>query len=211
MIVYTYEATKDLNPFAPNFSFKMGEDIIPTNLNLLKSFFITKEKQLINKYEANSDGGTQLSKNSITTRFVHYNLLAFPEINFLKDIIKNKYEEFIKRTNVHINKSVYIQCWYNVMRKGEQIKKHNHSRLNSKDVFLSGNLCVNVDNTSTYYSPPLFEKVIEIKNKNNQIVFFPSWLEHYTDSVKDNFERITIGFDLKHTEDPGKNGVWIKL
>ena len=210
MVLHTFKTSYSLNPFTPDFSFNMAEDIIPVNLTSLKSFFLTKEKKLIDEYNFYSDGGTQLGKDSVTTRFIHYNLLNFPEVNFLKKIIKDKHDEFLKTVNINIDKPVYIQCWYNVLRKGEQIKKHKHTSLSNEECFLSGNLCVNVDKTSTYYLPPFFEKQIQIKNKNNQIVFFPSWLEHYTDDVNNSFERITIGFDIKYTENPGKHGVWVK-
>ena len=50
--------------------------------------------------------------------------------------------------------------------------------------------------SSTYYLTPFYEDVFKSPNKNGKLTIFPSWLKHYTDSVVDNEERITIGFDL---------------
>lgn len=210
MILYKYKIERNKNIFSPNFSFQMAEDTLPVKLENFKIFFINKEKELLNKYSYDSDGDTKLGENSITSRFSKYNLLNFLEMSFLKDIIKQKYFELIKKLNVELDKPAYIQCWFNIMRKGEQIKKHKHTNNKNSGRVMCGNICVNVKNSHTYYEPPLLEDVIKIKNKNNQIVFFPSWLEHYTDEVKSDYERITIGFDIIHHDLPD-TGVWIKL
>jgi hypothetical protein len=43
-----------------------------------------------------------------------------------------------------------------------------------------------------------------IKNKNGMITLFPNWMEHYTDEVVSDEERITIAFDIK-TKDTWDN------
>jgi len=197
------------NPSATKFSFKMAEDFIPTNLNNFKSFFINKEKELINKYSNGFDGNTGLGKNSITSRYSKYNLLNFPEMFFLKNIIKQKHDEFVKQIKSEVPINFYIQCWFNVMRKGDQIKKHHHSGPQTH-CFISGNICVNTENSYTYYDPPFFNKVIKTQNINNKVTLFPSWLEHYTDEVKHDYDRITIGFDINYEVIP-EQGVWVKL
>ena len=40
----------------------------------------------------------------------------------------------------------------------------------------------------------------QLQNKDGTIVLFPSWLKHYTDDVKNDEERITLGFDLVNIE-----------
>lgn len=202
---------------APNFSFKMAEDIINVDLNKFNLFFLNKEKEILNKYTPENDGGTGLGNNSITSRYSNYNLLNFPEMFFLKNIIKDKHEKFLKELNLDIKEPYYILCWFNVLRKGESIKKHYHSKLEEGYCFLSGHICVDTKDSSTYYEPPFFNGCIEIKNQNNQIVFFPSWLNHYTSKVDKEYNRITIAFDIiyhqyRPTFDPkNESKKWIKL
>lgn len=217
MIIYDYKTEKKASPMAPNFSFKMAEDIIHVDLNKFKSFFLNKEKELLNEYDACNDGGTGLGDNSITSRYANYNLLNLPEMFFLKKIIEDKHRIFLKELNIKIKEPYYILCWFNVLRKGESIKKHYHSKVEEGYCFLSGHICINTKNTFTYYEPPFFNRSIEIKNKNNQIIFFPSWLDHYTSTVNEDYERITVAFDIiynqyRPTFDPKKETKkWIRL
>jgi hypothetical protein len=195
----------------------MAEDIINVDLNKFNLFFLNKEKEILNKYTPENDGGTGLGNNSITSRYSNYNLLNFPEMFFLKNIIKDKHEKFLKELNLDIKEPYYILCWFNVLRKGESIKKHYHSKLEEGYCFLSGHICVDTKDSSTYYEPPFFNGCIEIKNQNNQIVFFPSWLNHYTSKVDKEYNRITIAFDIiyhqyRPTFDPkNESKKWIKL
>ena len=50
MIIYNYKTKKNISPMAPNFSFKMAEDIINVDLNKFNLFFLNKEKEILNKY-----------------------------------------------------------------------------------------------------------------------------------------------------------------
>ena len=210
MILYKYEIKEDKYLFAPNFSFQMAEDILPANLKNFKLFFTEKEKQLMKEHLNGDDGATGLGKDSITSRFSKYNLLNFSEMFFLKELIKQKYIQLIDTLGINLDGPFYIQCWFNIIRKGEQIKKHRHTDMKNSNNFISGNICVNIENSCTFYNPPFLDDVIKVKNKDNQIVFFPSWLDHYTDEVKSDYERITIGFDITPI-DSSKEGVWIKL
>ena len=112
-------------------------------------------------------------------------------------------------------RNVYCQCWANVMRNGEKIKLHRHSH--DEWTYLSGHICIETNNTSTYYVHPYSKEPFGSRNENNKITIFPSWMEHYTDRYRGEKPRITIAFDL-YSEDafhikiiPEKKTHWILL
>ena len=165
------------------------------DLSWLSSRILSNEKSVIKKYPAKSydfkydfDGQTGLGYESLTSRSCHYNLLSWWGTRKLKQCIKDGYNTYNSVNNKHI----FVQCWANVMRKGEKIHPHAHSPFQVKPIHaLSGHLCVKVDGTtSTYYdgSP--------IHNVNGQMTFFPSTVSHWTDRYLGDSERITIAFDI---------------
>jgi ATP-dependent phosphoenolpyruvate carboxykinase len=91
------------------------------------------------------------------------------------------------------------------MEKGKKINPHLHS-VNS-DCYLGGHVCVQVNNTSTYYINPINQindpEIYQSKNQVGKITLFQNNIPHFTDEHKNDKERITIAFDLslvKHSE-----------
>ena len=178
---------------------------VPTDINVEKfaKKILKNESRIIKKYPAKSinlkydfDGNTGLGLNSLTSRSCHYNLLNWWGTGHLKKWIRNGYEEYNKYNNIK-GKPLYVQCWANVMRKGEKIETHTHASYPSvaEHEHLSGHLDVQVDGTtSTYYEGN------PILNKNGLMTFFPGCALHWTDRYEGNSERITIAFDI-HSED----------
>ena len=175
---------------------------IPTDINVekLAKKILKNEPRIIKKYPAKGidlkydfDGNTGLGLNSLTSRSCHYNLLNWWGTGSLRKWIRSGYEEY----NGIKDKCLYVQCWANVMRKGEQIGSHKHESYNrtSPVKHLCGHLSVQVDgSTSTYYegSPYL--------NKNAQMTFFPAHTFHWTDRYENDRERITVAFDIHDEE-----------
>ena len=175
---------------------------VPTDINVKKlaKKILKNEPRIIKKYPAKGinlkydfDGQTGLGFNSLTSRSSHYNLLNWWGTGPLRKWMRNGYERYnnIKDT------PLYVQCWANVMRKGDQIKAHKHESWNgtSPVKHLCGHLSVQVDgSTSTYYegSP--------ILNKNAQMTFFPAHTFHWTDRYENDRERITVAFDIHGEE-----------
>ena len=56
----------------------------------------------------------------------------------------------------------------------------------------------NQSTANTYYLEPYHKEKFILKNNFGNITLFPSWVEHFTDQVLDNKERITIAFDLRN-------------
>ena len=124
--------------------------------------------------------------NSLTGRHWCHNYLY-------DDVIGNI---LLPKFRVVLGRKRYVQCWANVMRKGDTIKPHTHMNENISSLHaLSGHLCVKVDgSTSTYYDGR------PLQNVNGQMVFFPSTMAHWTNTYMGDSERITIAFDIYSKE-----------
>ena len=190
------------NAFLKNIDFKK-----------LEKFLLKKEKEV--KKLPNtiiegriSDGNTGLGENSTTARYNKYNVLSWSnnEIKKLKQSIIELHNKFLQQLNINKPNQLFVQCWVNIMRKGEQIKPHIHSVL--PDCYLGGHICVKCEDTSTYYINSINQisqpESYAVKNEVGKITLFQNYIPHYTDTHNGNKERITIAFDLSLKE-KGKN------
>ena len=215
MKIINFQNLNIQNPFNPNFSYHILENKTDFDNIFLTKFLLNKEEQIKNMYPGTDDGGTNLGKTSVTSRFLYYNLLEFSETIFLKTIIRKNHDAFLRNLNISIDKNYYVQCWFNVLRKGEKINRHHHAYDN--EGYLGGHICVNVNKTYTHYEYPYFGTIFSSLNEPCKITLFPNWLYHYTDKVEEDFNRITIAFDIR-TEKSYINSVlpkmkkhWVKI
>ena len=172
-----------------------------TDINVTKfaKQVLKNESKIIKRYPPKgldgvySDGDTGLGYNSLTSRFAHFNILNWWGTGSLRKWIRRGYENF---NNIK-GQPLYVQCWANVMRKGEQILPHRHSIRDgvSPIKYLCGHLSVQVDgSTSTYYQGR------PVLNKLGEMAFFPADVYHWTDRYEKDSERITIAFDIYSKE-----------
>jgi len=195
--IYNFINEKVKNKFNPTYNFFIYEDVLQFNFQKLKQDILNLEKTIIKKYSAYSDGNTGLGNDSLTSRFRYFNLLQIDETRFLKDIIRKSHNNFLNTLNYEIDNIYYVQCWANVMRRGEQIKEHHHGINNYS--YLGGHICVHTENTNTHYVSPYYKDSFPSKNEPGKITLFPNWLRHYTDKVISDL-RITIAFDMINEE-----------
>jgi hypothetical protein len=209
MKIIKFESSHPTTFFAPKWNWIMAEDLSFNNyekLDAIKKIVLEKEKEILrstsNQYKSygvNVDGNTGLGKNSLTSRFPFFNVFSWeePEIKFIEKYIYEKYVEFLNLINVE-RKKVWIQCWANVLRKNEEIKKHIHSSHNM--TWLGGHFMISCDNTSTFYENPMQvadePQIYESKNKIGKLTFFQNNLPHYTNKHLSDSERISIAFDI---------------
>ena len=194
--------------FAPIYDYSIYESFAKNiDFNNLKEIILEKELELIEKYPAEkvtiqghvTDGGTKLGVDSMTARYVHYNLLQWDidEIVKLTEQIKINYLDLLNYHRIPRRK-VWINSWANVMRKGEKIATHLHSI--DKYTYVGGHVTVACDGSSTFYINPVDQinciDVYESKNEVGKITLFSSSVPHYTSMVEGNEERITIAFDI---------------
>ena len=190
-------------PFAIDYTFYVFENIInDVDFNAVSKIIKSKEKKIIRSSPKSSgDGNTGLGDNSLTSRFGYFNVLKWqePDIQKIKDHIVDNVSKFYNRILQEKPKDLKIQCWANVMRKGQQIKPHVHDT--SNNCLLGGHICVDVDNTSTHYINPFKyfsgnnQETYSSKNEVGKITLFSDNIPHYTDKVISK-DRVTIAFDI---------------
>jgi len=143
-------------PFAIDYTFYVFENIInDVDFSAVSKIIKSKEKKIIRSSPKSSgDGNTGLGNDSLTSRFGYFNVLKWkePDIQKIKDHIIDNVSKFYNRILQEKPTDLKIQCWANVMRKGQQIKPHVHDT--SNNCLLGGHICVDVDNTSTHYINP---------------------------------------------------------
>ena len=186
----------------------------------LSNLILKKEPEIIQKYPPTgfdgeyTDGQTELGPNSLTSRFYHFNVLDWNDTDLVKEIIRSGYEAYtgVKDT------PIYVKCWANVMRKGDQIKRHKHAKQYEYDEedYLCGHISVKVDGTtSTYYQSS--SDIHPFLNVNGMITLFPCYVYHWTDQYNGNSERITLAFDIKSKKlfdvnvHPDAKWSWVKI
>ena len=192
-------------PFAIDYNFYIFENIISdVNFSVVSDIIKSKEKIIINSSPTSeNDGNTGLGKDSLTSRFDYFNVLDWqePDIKKIKDNIVNNINEFYKKILQERPTNLKIQCWANIMRKGQQIKPHVHDT--SNNCLLGGHICVDVENTNTHYINPFKyfagneQEIYSSENEVGKITLFSDNIPHYTDEVISK-DRITIAFDIIH-------------
>jgi hypothetical protein len=195
----TFASDPKNNYFAPEWRFDFYETL-NTDHNLIdeiKQLILLKEQEIIKEFpQVVGDGGTGLGLNSLTARFRNFNIFTWtePPIVKLQEWIKGEYTKFLESIPVE-EQNVYVGCWANVMRHGEQIQPHWHSCF--ADSYLGGHFIVATEFTSTFYQNPFKpNEVFEFVNEPGMLTIFPSHLMHWTNRYSGDRERITIAFDL---------------
>lgn len=189
--------------FTPSITIKMYNSSISQDLtNRLRDIVILEEPNIL----ANVPPKDPDDADWMTGRLWNYNFLDldYEEVRQLKSWIKEQYIYYMGLLN-HPPEKVYIQCWVNIIRNnGRRIIPHHHADGHSSTVdapqeysYLSGNLCIQTVETNTWFRNPfLNKKASAIKNIDGEMIFFPSFITHWTDVNKSEKPRITISFDL---------------
>lgn len=176
---------------------KIGLFNVNLDINYLKKKILKEENKIIKKYSPTNrygiltDGGTGLGYDSLTSRHYHFNVLTWFGTKKLKREIKKCYNAFIGVNGGDI----YVQCWANVMRNGEKIKPHRHTKPGDRNI-ICGNLVIQSPETMiTYYEGT------PVNNRVGALTLFPSTILHWTDAYLGEEERITIAFDIRSYTD----------
>ena len=197
MKIHTLEFETKSN-LLPPFAIPMGiKEFNPiTTIMLAKIIRDTEERILGIECPVNL-----IESRWITARLGYYNFLDFdyPQIHALEKFISESYVEFLTGIQTPVEK-IYCHAWVNIVRKGEQITKHNHADAHTNlpgcYSYLSGNLTIEADNTSTNYESPYNGQLHRIPNQNGSMTLFPSFVMHHTSINKSEFPRLSIAFDI---------------
>jgi len=202
-IITFFQNSPPQTPFAPTWQYAIYEGTLTKiNFKTLAKFILKKEKEILSgkNIPLSNDGYTGLGKNSLTAHYRRYNVLTWkhPEIPKIQQAILKAHEDYLKELQIPLGPELYIQCWTNVMRKGEQIKPHLHGV--HADSYLGGHIVVQAQETQTYFMNPVNQlnepETHPTPNTLGKICLFPSYLPHYTDIQLSITPRITIAFDL---------------
>ncbi len=189
--------------FTPQLTLKMYNASISQNLCYrLRDIIILEEPNILKSVPPSNPD----DPDWMTGRLWNYNFLDlnYKEVRELHQWIKDQYIEYMKQLGKEPDK-VYIQCWVNVIRNnGRKIVPHHHADGHSKTInapqeysYLSGNLCIQTVDTNTWFQNPFLDKMhINIPNNDGEMIFFPSFITHWTDVNLSEKPRITISFDL---------------
>lgn len=192
------------NLFAPEWLYIFYEAELNDKklIDEIKDIILIKEKQIIKQFpELNNDGGTGLGPNSLTSKFLGFNVFSWTEEPILKfqEFVREEYKSFISELHKHYSfedeSKTYVGCWANVLRKNQSISKHWHSC--TPNSYLGAHFCVQTENTSTIYVNPFNENdLMYFENSPGKLLFFQNYLPHYTTVSKSDNERITIAMDI---------------
>jgi len=196
-----------LTPFSPNYNYFIGEENINDKIN------IDKILEIMFHREAELSTTKKIKKDDIKiNRYKIFNADIFQKkhIKDLIDVIKRSVVEYSKHLNEQLPEKLWIQMWCNIMRENQSIEIHQHDATECS--YLSGNLCLQSENTKTHYINPQtyfthFKTYYSSNNKRGNLTIFPCTLPHYTDEVKDNNTRVTIAFDIL-TKENNKKLLW---
>ena len=190
------------SPLLPAFNIKLSDSMLDaTTTEQLKDVVFAEEQNILNniKTEFEDDDPTWL-----TVKLWGYNFLDFdyPCIKYFNNFIFDSYKFYMNQIGVDSSKPVYIQCWANILRNnGRIIKPHHHADAHSgapyEYSYVSGNISIHVENTSTSFAHPIFKDMFsEIPNVNGQLIMFPSFMTHWSSENKSETPRVTIAFDI---------------
>jgi hypothetical protein len=204
MIKNLFENQGAFTPFAPKYSipFWNAELLSPYEIQLLSSKILSLEKDIINSNpDLTYDGGTGLGPDSLTAKFTAYNILHWDRegedfvVRKMRVWIHNAIREMCEHVGSDIQEvKPWAQCWANVLRKGEKLNPHQHS--SDAYSFLSGNICLQAEETSTVYQNPYTMNALAMKNVPGVMTLFPEYIVHWTTPNESDKERITLGMDI---------------
>jgi len=232
--LYKFKSHPPKTLFAPQWEYHMAGSIFDNiDFQNIAKFILKTEDKILKKFKPSvftnekgvletTDGCTGLGPNSLTSRFSRWNLLNYKQkcsdIAKLSDAILDFHDMFLETLQIvpeFYPKELWIQCWANVLRKGEKIGMHLHT--DDPDAYLGGFVCVQTDigetSTQTHYVCPANQIndpfTIDIDNIVGGMTLFQNCIPHYSDTYMGEKERITIAMDIKTTPQESKN--FIKL
>jgi hypothetical protein len=123
-----------------------------------------------------------------TARYSKYNFLNYiPEINMV--------EKFFNLPIMQGEDEYWIQCWGNVLNKGEELPMHNHGY--AENIFYACNIFISgPDNCFTFY-----DDTGHVLNKVGELHLVDCHLPHGVKKNTNDQPRLSIGCDI-HFNNP---------
>ena len=199
--LYGWKSEPPLTPIVPSYACHFTEKKIfsEEECESWNEYLLEQEQFLLDKFRTpTGDGGTGLSPLSITSRFRNFNLLKFDFhlIPKLKTEIFNGIKTILSISdNNNWQETIYANCWFNVLRKGEEMHPHSHSY--HKNSLYGFHVSINAIETFTsYYHPIKFvEDTFRVPNKIGYLTLFPNYIPHSVSPNQHETHRISIAGD----------------
>jgi hypothetical protein len=189
------------SPFAPRYRY-IGADAVIEDIDFgaIAQLLLDAEDQMLKELKPTHDGGTGLGLNSITSRFMSYNPLTWThseDIMNLREKIYTLYLEFHKTLKID-RQPMFVQCWANIVRPGQEIKLHLHDI--SEYSYLSGNILLQGSPSEILYHNPQNALVRpephRIQQEPGQITLFQSCIPHQVPEYTGEDIRVSLSFDF---------------
>jgi hypothetical protein len=215
-----FEGDPPLTKFAPKFKIPIGigRDGSPDFVNRLTSYLLNVEETIIKDEElVSSVPKSEIDPYKHTQQWKQHNLIndvageggdhlqRFPKDPVIEEffnILRNSYLEHLANLRYPRIK-VYAHSWANILRNGEWISKHSH--MTNSDAYLASTYYLTTNKTVLNLENQ-FDRV-QIPTIAQTMVFFPSWMLHWSDKVEDDTLRISIATDIV-TENSIKGNPW---
>lgn len=127
-------------------------------------------------------------------------------IKILQNTINIIYKKYMNSLGYSPENYFYLRGWVVKLKQNSGVPLHAHSH--HENTYLSGNLMLSNNNTTTDYAIPhlsTYYGFYKVENRPGRITLFPSWVEHKVDPIDDE-TRYSIGFDI-FTENSFQYGV----
>lgn len=222
MKVVWFEGEKPETKFAPSFKIPLGigTDGSSEFVNRMTSYVLNLEETIIVKEELVSPvPKSGEDPYPFTQQWKQHNLLddvvglggehlaRFPHdpvIEELFTIIRRNYLEHLANLRFPRRKA-YIHGWANVLRGDQWISRHTH--MTNSEAYLACTYYLTTNKTSLYMENALAGDTIAVTTDAAKMVFFPSWVPHWSDKVPNDNVRISLAFDIV-TENTVKGNPW---
>lgn len=169
-------------------------DHIDVNITELKILLLEIEKELIKKFENTKEPHTCGTGSRISNYFSLYNLADRNE-PILQELFHTIKEKINKKWNATQKHSFH--AWLNIHRKGENLFWHAHNIKSFTGTTLHGYICIEGEPSKTTYIFVGHDDFIQINNKNSTFVCsINNKFLHKVSKWEENYERITIGFNM---------------
>ena len=135
-----------------------------------------------------------------------YNIFSYASasVKTLSNFIWSMYSQYCDQLQVEsLSKDqIWIRGWAIKLENDQGLKMHSHSL--HENTFLSGNISLTQNNTTTDYWIPLFSLYhgpFMCENIPGKICLFPSWVQHGVNPNQSGSVRYSVGFDMftEHT------------
>lgn len=189
-------------PFSPTYNYFIFENNIDNQIDIkqILNVMFDREKELINfDYSPTNDVLFEEKNLPIRYKFFNKKIFDLECVQTLIYALKNNIQTYSKSLHQSVPEKLWIQIWCNILRKNQLIELHQHDA--SENSYISGNLCLQSNNTKTHFlnpqsyfntNKPEYSSV----NEKGKLTLFPSTLPHGTDKVQNDEPRVTIAFDI---------------